>query len=170
MHLKNNITVLPTYFDTYIAHVPNDLNLMDGLSNKIFNDQLLARLELIQDRAYSPNKWTVKQCIQHITDTERIFQYRALRISRNDTTPLPGFNQDNYAEVANLYNRGFNSLIDELNSVRQSSIFLFESLGDKELSRVGNCSSIDISVLALGFITIGHQLHHEKIFVEKYLD
>jgi hypothetical protein len=170
MHFKRNITVVPPYFDKYIAHVPEDLDLFTGLSKEIFDNHLLTELENIPNKAYAKGKWTVKQCIQHISDTERVFQYRALRISRNDTTPLPGFDQDQYASSADVDNRSFKSLYDELIAVRKSSIFLFESLGPKELRHVGICSDNEISVLALGFTTIGHQIHHKKLFLERYLN
>ncbi len=118
---------------------------------------------------YAEGKWTIKEIIQHIIDTERIFAYRALRISRNDKTPLPGFEEDDYVKNTDAGSRNLQSLLSELAVVRQSTLSLFNSLSTEQLCRLGTASNNQISVRAIGFIIIGHQKHHQQIFLERYL-
>jgi uncharacterized damage-inducible protein DinB len=121
------------------------------------------------DYRYAEGKWTIKDIIQHLIDAERIFAYRALRISRNDKTPLPGFEENDYVENTNANGRSIQDLLTEFSAVRQSTILLFKSLTDEQLKRIGIASNNEISVRALGFVTIGHQKHHQKVFQERYL-
>lgn len=121
------------------------------------------------DYRYAEGKWTIKEIIQHIIDTERIFSYRALRISRNDITPLPGFDENDYALNTNANDRHLQSLLTELSIVRQSTLALFKSFSEEQLKRIGIASNNEISVRAIGFIIIGHQKHHQKIYKERYL-
>ncbi|MFA9195618.1 DinB family protein [Flavobacterium sp. FBOR7N2.3] len=121
------------------------------------------------DYRYAEGKWTIKEIIQHIIDTERIFSYRALRISRNDKTPLPGFEENDYALNTNANDRHLQSLLTELSIVRQSTLSLFKSFSEEQLKRIGIASNHEISVRAIGFIIIGHQKHHQKVYKERYL-
>lgn len=121
------------------------------------------------DYRYAPGKWTIKEIIQHIIDTERVFSYRALRISRNDKTPLSGFDENNFADNTNGNERHLQSLLTELSIVRQSTLALFKSFSEEQLKRIGIVSNNEISVRAIGFIIIGHQNHHKKVFQERYL-
>jgi uncharacterized damage-inducible protein DinB len=121
------------------------------------------------DFRYAEGKWTIKDIIQHLIDAERIFNYRALRISRNDKTPLPGFEEDNYIDNTNANGRSIQDLLTEFSAVRQSTILLYKSFSDEQLKRIGIASNTEISVRALGFVTIGHQKHHQKVFQERYL-
>lgn len=121
------------------------------------------------DYHYAEGKWTIKEIIQHIIDTERIFAYRALRISRNDITPLPGFDENDYASNTNANERHLQSLLTELSIVRQSTLALFKSFSEEQLKRIGIASNNEISVRAIGFIIIGHQKHHQKVYKERYL-
>lgn len=118
---------------------------------------------------YETGKWTIKEIIQHLIDTERIFSYRALRISRNDKTPLPSFDENYYIDNCNANERNLQGLLSELAVVRQATLSLFNSFSTNQLVRVGTASDKEISVRAIGFIIIGHQKHHQKIFVERYL-
>lgn len=118
---------------------------------------------------YTEGKWTIKDIIQHIIDTERIFGYRALRISRNDTTPLPGFEENDYVDNTDANNRSIQDLLAEFSAVRHSNLFLFKSFSEEQLKRVGTTSNTAISVRAIGFVIIGHQKHHQKVFQERYL-
>ncbi len=119
--------------------------------------------------AYGENKWTIAEVLGHIIDTERVFQYRALRFSRNDKTALPGFEQDDYVLSSNSKERGRDSLIDEYIAVRKATIALFANLNKEQLGRTGTASNIQWSVAGLGFIISGHQEHHKKILEERYL-
>lgn len=121
------------------------------------------------DYRYVEGKWTIKDIIQHVIDTERIFAYRALRISRNDTTPLPGFEENDYVENTKANKRGIQDLLAEFSAVRYATLFLFKSFSEEQLKRMGTASGTAISVRAIGFIIIGHQKHHQNIFQERYL-
>ncbi|MBC5839368.1 DinB family protein [Flavobacterium muglaense] len=121
------------------------------------------------DYRYAEGKWTIKEIIQHIIDTERIFAYRALRISRNDKTPLPGFDENDYVDNTNANERNLQGLLTEMAVVRQATLSLFNSFSKEQLMRIGTASNTSISVRAIGFIMIGHQKHHQKVFEERYL-
>ena len=121
------------------------------------------------DYRYAEGKWTIKEIIQHVIDTERIFAYRALRISRNDTTPLPGFDENEYINNTAANARGIQDLLTEFSAVRHSNIYLFKSFSIEQLERMGIASNAGVSVRAIGFILIGHQKHHQNIFEERYL-
>lgn len=121
------------------------------------------------DYSYAEGKWTIKEIIQHIIDTERILAYRALRISRNDKTPLPGFEENDYAANTDAKSRSIQDLLTEFSAVRHSNLLMFKSFSDEQLTRIGTASENTISVRAIGFILIGHQKHHQKVFEERYL-
>ena len=121
------------------------------------------------DYRYDEGKWTIKEIIQHLIDSERVFSYRALRISRNDITPLPGFDEISFVENTNANDRSLQSLLTEMAVVRQATLSLFASFSEAQLTRMGTASNHVISVRAIGFIIIGHQEHHQKIFTERYL-
>ena len=114
-------------------------------------------------------KWTIKEIIQHIIDTERIFTYRALCIARKDKSLFPGYDQDDYAVNSEANNRSMISLMNEYKSVRLSSIILFESFSSEMLKRIGIASNSNLSPRAVAFITIGHENHHCEIIKERYL-
>lgn len=122
------------------------------------------------DYAYAEGKWKIKDIIQHLIDCERILSYRALRFARNDATELPGFEENDYAFEAKGNNRTMMSLLTELSAVRHATLLLFKEFSEEELLRTGRASNNEMSVRALGFIIIGHQNHHQKIFEERYLD
>lgn len=119
--------------------------------------------------SYAEGKWTVKDIILHLIDAERIFAYRALRIARNDNTALPGFEENDYVVTANANNREYESLLAEYESVRNATISLFETFSSEDLLRLGTASNCSVSVRAIGYITLGHELHHKNIILERYL-
>jgi len=118
---------------------------------------------------YAEGKWTIKDIVQHLIDAERIFAYRALRIARKDKTPLPGFEENEYVETAFANKREMNDLIEEFITVREATISLFKTFTEEQLLQMGTASEKPVSVRAIGFITLGHQKHHEKIIKERYL-
>jgi uncharacterized damage-inducible protein DinB len=122
------------------------------------------------DYAYAEGKWKIKDIIQHLIDCERIFSYRALCFSRNDKTVLPGFEENDYAAEAKGNNRTIMSLLTELSAVRHATLLLFKEFSDEELLRIGTANNNQMSVRAVGFVIIGHQNHHQRIFEERYLD
>jgi hypothetical protein len=169
MHARPEPNEYAPYYEKYISLVPGDdatstLQLQDGRTMKLFG----GRHELDGNFRYAPDKWTVKEVLGHLTDTERIFTYRALRIARGDRTPLPGFEQDDYVKSGGFGERTLSSLVEEFASVRRSSLALFRSLDKEAWIRRGTANNNEISVRALAFITAGHELHHAKILEERY--
>ena len=121
------------------------------------------------DYRYAEGKWTIKDILQHLIDAERVFAYRALRFARNDKTELPGFEEDDYVLEANANKRSIQDLLTELLIVRQSTLALFKTFSNEQLLYIGIASNNPMSVRALGFVIIGHQNHHQKVFEERYL-
>jgi len=119
--------------------------------------------------AYAEGKWTLKELLGHLIDTERIMAYRLLRISRNDATPLPGFDQDNYVKYAEHNKIDFEKLIEEFEAVRKSSLFLIDSLSEEQLNYRGSANGYPLSGRALVYIIAGHLKHHIEVIKEKYL-
>ncbi len=119
--------------------------------------------------AYAEGKWSIKEVIGHLTDGERIFAYRVLRISRADKTPIEGFEQDGYIENSNFNNTPLSDLTDELLLNRQANLIFFRNLTDEAWLRTGTASENPVSVRALAFIMAGHIRHHLNILNERYL-
>jgi uncharacterized damage-inducible protein DinB len=118
--------------------------------------------------AYAEGKWTIKQVLGHMADTERIFAYRALAFSR-EVIELPGFDQDVYMEGATFNDRTLEDLANEFKTVRESSLYLFKSLTENQSTQKGIASGNPVSVRALAYMIAGHELHHIKILKERYL-
>jgi hypothetical protein len=121
------------------------------------------------DYSYAAGKWTVKELLQHMIDTERVFSYRALRISRNDKTALAGFDENSFAANAPVSHRSLAELVKEFLLLREATDLMIGSFLEQQLSYVGNASNTAISLRALCFIIYGHNLHHIKILKERYL-
>ena len=121
------------------------------------------------DYRYAPDKWTIKELLQHMIDTERVFSYRALRISRNDATPLAGFDENHFAANAPVNHRKWEDLVKEFLLLREATDLMIQSFQDHQLNLVGNASNTKISLKALCFIIYGHNLHHLRILRERYL-
>ena len=132
--------------------------------------QLLTGLTDEQARfQYAPGKWSIKEKLVHMLDTERIFAYRALRIGRGDTTPLPGFEQDDYVPASEADSRPLASILAEYDAVRAATLHLFESFSETGLRRQGTASGQLVSVRALAYILPGHEAHHQNLLRERYL-
>ena len=121
------------------------------------------------DYRYAEGKWTIKDIIQHVIDSERIFCYRALRFSRNDSTELPSFDEVSFSTNTDANKRSIQELLADLSAVRYATLSLFKSFSKEQLLRSGLASGNKISVRAIGFVILGHQKHHQLIFREKYL-
>lgn len=167
---KSDISVMPQFFDRYINLVGN-IDLIDALSQATSFDRLLPAdaMEALGDLRYAPGKWTVRDILQHIIDTERIMAYRALRFARNDQTSLPGFDEQLFGQTADATRRNLVDLYEEYTLNRQSTIALFRSFDEDMLVRSGICFNQTISALALGFVLVGHPIHHVNIIQERYL-
>ncbi len=131
------------------------------LFQKLSEPQLLFR--------YAEGKWTMKDILVHICDTERIFAYRALRIARKDKTSLPGFDENNFAPHAGANSRDIRDILREYTAIRMATIELFKSLSEEALSEMGTASGNPMSARAAGYIIAGHDLHHLNIIKERYL-
>lgn len=159
------------FYESYIAQVTKEYTLVEELEISLHRF-----IKFVQDipmdkfdYRYAEGKWTIKDIIQHLIDAERIFAYRALRFARKDQTALPGFDEDCYVEAANGFERTIMELLTELSAVRHSTILLFKSFTKEQLEFTGIASNNTVSVRAIGFIIIGHQNHHQKVFEERYL-
>lgn len=117
---------------------------------------------------YAPGKWSIKEVLGHLSDTERVFSYRIFRIGRGDTTPLAGFDQNAYVEAARSDERSLAELLEEFLSVRAATIRLVEGLSPEELARIGVANQASVSARALVYIAVGHVAHHLKILRESY--
>ncbi len=119
--------------------------------------------------SYDVGKWTMKELVSHIIDGERIFAYRALRIARDDKTPMEGFEQDGYIEHAHANDRSIADLLEEFKLLRRANMLMFNHMNDDAWDRVGTASGSAVSVRGLGYIMAGHVTHHANILRDKYL-
>lgn len=157
------------FYKGYIETVADDV--IDELETQAhaFPDFLRALPPEKADYAYAEGKWTLKELLGHIIDTERIMTYRILCISRQDPTPLPGFDENEYVKKSRYLNQDFGKLIEEFGVLRRANLYLFRSLQESELSYRGMANNCTVSVRALLFIIAGHVNHHRKIITERYL-
>ena len=159
------------YYERYISRVPSG-DLRGTLRAQLGTTLALMRgiPESKGDHRYASDKWTIKEVIGHIIDTERIMAYRALRIGRGDMTPLPGFDQDPYVANGNFGQRTLANLAEELEVVRRSTLILYQHLGEDALGRRGTASENPVTPRALAYIIAGHELHHVEILRTRYLE
>jgi hypothetical protein len=157
------------FYGGYIALVPGD-DVMAALEGQRLHTMqvLSARSEREGNFRYAPEKWSVKEIVGHLSDSERVFAYRATCIARGDTTPFPGFEQDDYVKNGGFGERRLTDLAEEFAAIRSASIALFRSLNQEAWARRGTASSKTVSVRALAFIIAGHELHHQRILEERY--
>ena len=167
---KQDLTSVPGRYQTYVDHV-GPVDLIEELEISLHDFIRFAQDVPLgkHDYRYAPGKWTLKDIIQHLIDCERIFAYRALRFGRGDGTPLPGFEENNYADAAIGSTRHLKDLLTELSTVRHATLTLFKSFRPEALRSQGVASNALISVGAIGFVIIGHMKHHQKVFAERYL-
>lgn len=120
------------------------------------------------DFRYAADKWTIKELLGHIIDGERVFSYRALRISRGDQIPLAGFEENEYVANSSFGDYELSDLIEEFSALRQANVLFFKHLNDAAWQRVGTASEATVSVRALAFIMVGHVRHHQNVLRERY--
>jgi len=158
------------YYEKYVSLVPTG-DIVETLSRQI--EETLALLRSIDEaRAvyrYEPDKWSIKQVVGHVCDTERIFAYRALRFARGDQTPLPGYDQDEYVLSANFDARTLADLAAEFERIRAATVALFRSFHAEAMQRRGKANDNEVSVRALAHIIAGHELHHVQVLRTRYL-
>ncbi len=157
-------------FEKYVSLVP-DADLLETLERQ--GAETLALLRgLTEERGayrYGPDKWSVKQLVGHLNDTERLFAYRVLAISRGDTQPLPGMEQDEWMAGVDFDARTLADLADEFEAVRAASVRLLRHLTPEALARRGTASGYEVTARALAYILAGHEAHHMRILRERYL-
>ena len=159
------------YYATYVDRVPVDRPLVDVLGEApaaleaLFSDLPPER----ETFAYAPGKWTCREVLGHVIDTERLFSYRALHIARADQAELPGMDQDEWAAASNAAARPVAELLTEFRGLRAANTAFFASLDEGALSRRGIASGTEVTVRAIIYIVAGHELHHRDVLRRRYL-
>lgn len=156
------------YYGKYVEKVQGDsLALLESQARSTAA-LLAATPESLGEHRYAPGKWSVKEVVGHLSDCERVFAYRALRIGRGDSTDLPGFSEDVYAEGGRFGRRTLADVAAEFASVRAASLALFRSFDAEALLRRGTANGTPVSVRALAMILVGHEQHHVGMLREVY--
>ena len=161
---------VPAFFRGYVNNV-KDFDMYEILKDSYRQALKIVRSipETNGEFRYAPGKWSIKELLCHMMDTERIFAYRALRFARKDKTPLAGFEENDYAPEANAHGRSIKEIADQMERLRQTTIDLFQGFTPEMLQRKGIASNSELSVVNLGFIIPGHETHHRKVLQERYL-
>jgi len=159
------------YTIAYISLIPDDGLVLQHLLDNL---EMVKKLVLSQPEEKlisrcAPGEWTIKEILGHVIDTERVFSYRALRFARNDTTDLPGFDQDNFAAYSGANERRIEDILEELTAVRMATLALFNSFDEEVLKRCGVERGHPTSVRAEVYQIAGHELHHINSIKENYL-
>ncbi|MEO9003805.1 MAG: DinB family protein [Ginsengibacter sp.] len=160
----------PSHFYPYIKLVEND-DL-----NAVLKDQIEVSKQFFRSipeektyHRYAEGKWNIKEVLQHIIDTERVFAYRALAFARKETSTLPNMDENLYAENSNANSRNWQDLIEEFVAVRQSIVLLYQSFSEVQLELAGSTINYEMSAKAMGYTIAGHLAHHVNILKERYL-
>ncbi len=159
------------FYANYVALV-EEADVVAALQNQI-DDLREIFTEISEEKgtfAYAEGKWTIKEMLGHLIDGERVFSYRALRISRKDQTPLAGFEENIYVANSNFGDRKITDMLEELSLLRASNVLFFSSLSNDALLLTGTASNAEISVRALAYIMVGHIRHHINILKTRYLN
>lgn len=167
---KPSAASYPAYFKRYVDQVPEeDLSTAFKNQSPVIRQFLSTIDEERSAYAYAEGKWTLKELLQHIIDTERIFNYRSLCIARKETASLPGFDENEYAAHSNANSRKWQDMVEEFLTVRKGTEMMFSSFTDEMLDSAGVSNNNPVTVKSLGFTTIGHFYHHKKVIEERYL-
>ena len=161
---------VPEYYRNYVKQVSGDtIELILSEAKK----ETLAFFQVLPTEKwsfrYAPGKWSIKELILHLMDSERVFAYRILRIARGDETPMPGFDQNVFVPNSNADNRSTKSIIEEYQAVREATLQLVKNLTEEMWQRQGTASGVPFSPLVIAFIIAGHEAHHLRIIKERYL-
>ena len=160
----------PEYFETYFQNIKdeNPIELMVSQKKELLN-LLSTTNENEANYSYTDGKWSIKEVLGHLIDSERVFCYRAVAIARGETQPLPGFEQDDYVNGGNFNSRELTDLIDEYQKIRDASIPLFKSFDETDYNKRGIANNNPLTVRAVLFLIPGHEKHHINILKERYL-
>ena len=158
------------YYEKYVSLVP------EGDIVSTLTQQAAPTLSLLNgvpeakaNSRYAPDKWSIKEVVGHLIDSERVFAYRALRFARNDSTPLAGFEQDDYVTNAAFSEVSLTDLAAEFEYLRRATVYMFKSLAADAWLRTGSANGTGVSVRALAHIIAGHELHHLSVLRSRYL-
>lgn len=161
---------VPVFYHKYINQVEGDE------LNEILSKQAITFTAFLHDLPiekrdfrYGPDKWTIREVLQHIMDAERVFAYRALCIARGEQQPLPGFDENQYADNAQCSNRKWSEMTEEFRAIRRANEIMFASFNEKQLEATGTASGWPVYVLGIGYMLAGHAQHHLNILKERYL-
>lgn len=157
------------FHETYLSVVPKGNPV--GLLRKTLKETTAAFAKFpteTHDRAYAEGKWTLKQKLAHMIDTERVFMFRALWFSKKEKQPQPGFNQDDWAEQTDVSNRTLADLLKEFKAVRENTIYIVKNMGDEQSKFIGTASGWPVSARTMIFCTIGHNIHHLNLLRDRY--
>lgn len=168
--MRPDIQNVPPFYKGYVDLV-KDLDLLEAQrhAGELVQELLDTLPEKLGTYRYQEGKWSIKEVLNHMMDAERVFAYRALRFARNDQTPLHPFEENDYAPQANAHARTIEQLAGEMRRLRETTIDLYSSFSEDMLERVGTASGKRISVLNLGYIIAGHDLHHRQVLIDRYL-
>jgi len=161
----------PSFYKHYVDNVKTD-NIIKELRDQVIDIQaIISEIpEEKEEYLYAPGKWTIKEIIGHIIDTERVLGYRAMRFARKDKTPLPGYDENHFVANANFNNQTLYSLGHEFAIVREANLALFKTWNEEALSQVGVANGLEVTVRAMLFMIAGHATHHMNVIKEKYLN
>ncbi len=159
----------PDYFDHYLTLIEHE-NVLEGLEKQLqLTRNFLTEIPIEKESyRYAEGKWSIKELVGHVIDTERIMAYRALAIARGERQPLPGFDENAYAENSNAGSRTMLSLIDEYTSLRKANLLLYGTFNYAMLNTNGIANGREVTPQAIISITLGHELHHLAILRERY--
>lgn len=158
------------FYHGYLSQVPEGdiLELLEGQRSRM-KEMFIGISEGKSEYRYAPEKWSIKEMIGHLADAERVLGYRVLRFVRNDATPIPGFEQDDYVASGRFGARDFSDIAEEFDLLRRGNLVLFSSFTDEDFGKVGTASGFPFSVRSLVHIIAGHCTHHRKVLSERYL-
>lgn len=158
------------YYEQYISLVPEE-KVSDILTQSL--ERTVEMLSAVPEQKglyrYAEGKWSLKEVLGHIVDTERIMSYRLLRIARGDKKPLSGFDQDEYIKGTSFDSIPLVQLIEEYTNVRRATLYLLKGLSEEAWTRTGSANNSELSVRALAYIIAGHELHHLNVILDRYL-
>jgi hypothetical protein len=166
---KSNLKHAPNYYDTYINQVA-DVPLQDAFLQSLADLDAfdMPLWKSIGEKVYAPQKWTIADILRHLSDWERIFGFRALLATRNMGNPFESYDENEMVRIASATKTPLEALVADLKSARMANIALFKSFDDSDVQKPIVIGDTQISVLAMGYIMVGHQNHHFKVMQEKY--
>jgi hypothetical protein len=162
---------LTPYYQSYLKYIPADSDLLSLIKEQATSTQhFISSIPKEKETyAYANGKWMLKEIIGHLCDTERILSYRALRFSRGDRTPLPGYDENTYTPNSNYHSRSLKNIAEEFSTVRQATISLLSNMDEKMLDRKGIANDTELSPRAIFFMIAAHERHHLGVIKERYL-